>query len=161
MPESFVRKTTFPKGILSLPSVTRLSGSNLTRGFAPPPHGGFAFVGKGLPSFPFGTIMQPSCQASSATGTDLILLLDCKVRPLTKTSPRRERRGPSVHGLPRVVINLTQRGIASIRGAKLTSLISGNDPRLAHRSECPARTTQLDPGDRSVLPGRDPERASG
>ena len=31
-----------------LPSVTRLSGVVLTRGFASPPHDGYALVGKGL-----------------------------------------------------------------------------------------------------------------
>src|SRR3989454_2317242 len=32
----------------SLPSVARLSGRRLTRGFASPPHGGFALIGNGL-----------------------------------------------------------------------------------------------------------------
>src|SRR2546425_9481298 len=32
----------------SLPSVARLSGRRLTRGFASPPHGGFALIGDGL-----------------------------------------------------------------------------------------------------------------
>src|SRR2546426_7277858 len=32
----------------SLPSVARLSGRRLTRGFASPPHGGFSLIGDGL-----------------------------------------------------------------------------------------------------------------
>src|SRR2546426_1628963 len=32
----------------SLPAVARLSGRRLTRGFASPPHGGFALIGNGL-----------------------------------------------------------------------------------------------------------------
>ena len=35
----------------SLPSVARLSGLGLTRGFASPPRGGFALIGKGSPAY--------------------------------------------------------------------------------------------------------------
>ena len=37
----------FPGGLCPLLSVTRLSGFSLTRGFASPPHDGYAVIGKG------------------------------------------------------------------------------------------------------------------
>src|SRR2546430_6955761 len=45
MTVSLVRKTASPD---TPSSITRLSGPILTRGFASPPHDGFAFVGKAL-----------------------------------------------------------------------------------------------------------------
>src|SRR5436305_132757 len=41
-----------PTNRIPHPSVTRLSGDDLTRGFASPPHDGFAFVGRGTPLLP-------------------------------------------------------------------------------------------------------------
>src|SRR5215475_12020821 len=42
-----MRRRPSQAGLMTLPSVARLSGLRLTRGFASPPHGGFAFFGKG------------------------------------------------------------------------------------------------------------------
>jgi len=64
------RKTTFSQASpIALPSVARPSGLCLIRGFASPPHGGFAFVGKESPCWraPMREPRRPACNAHRHT----------------------------------------------------------------------------------------------
>src|SRR5262249_36778519 len=73
-----------PAGHARLPSAARLSGARLTRGFASPPHHGFASIGKEPPL----VSRAGNCKGGAIAGVRHEAIVNCRVTDDRRGTPR-------------------------------------------------------------------------